>query len=46
MVVISQEQYLILEAKFTALEQENQRLLKDLKKVTNEKQQLQDEFSQ
>jgi uncharacterized protein len=46
MAVISQEQYLILEAKFAALEQENQRLLEDLQKVTTEKQQLQDEFSQ
>jgi hypothetical protein len=46
MVFITQEQYLTLAAKFLVLEQENRRLLEDLQKVTNEKQQLQYDFSQ
>jgi hypothetical protein len=31
----NQEQYLALETKFSVFEQENQRLLEDLQKVTN-----------
>jgi hypothetical protein len=38
MAVISQAQYLVLEAKFTTLEHENQQLLEDLQKLTSKKQ--------